>query len=250
MMKKAPFFGAFFIAFILTACAEQTAPSGRSIHQLNYVVDGDTIVVDEDIKVRLVGVNTPEMGYANRRQEPFAKQAKNKLKVILGKGKVQLEFDREKQDKHGRVLAHVYSDEGENAQTQLLKHGLAFAVAVSDNQTYLNDYLKAEAIARRKKLGIWNDAYFAPKTAEEIARKHAKGYRRVSGVVVKTSKSNKNIALHLGEHFKVLIPRKYWKSYFRGKPKQYLNKHIVARGWVFTSNNFSGIKVYHPSMIE
>ncbi len=238
----------FFIALALVACSDAKLSSEYELHPLKYVADGDTIVIGDATKVRMVGINTPELGGGN--PEPFAKHAKERLKTLLGKGKVGIAFDIEKQDKHGRQLAHVFSSNGVNAQIKLLEAGLAFAVAVGDNQTYLSDYLKAESKAWHENLGIWGDAYFAPQKAGEVASQRSKGYKRVIGEVTKTSQSSKHINLHLGERFKVLIPKPHWKAHFNGKAKQFLNKKLIVRGWVFTLSNASGVKVYHPSMIE
>ncbi|MFT5258709.1 MAG: endonuclease YncB(thermonuclease family) [Gammaproteobacteria bacterium] len=251
-IKKAPLIGAFFVLCTLVACekSEVAASHGQSTHLLQYVVDGDTIVVDEDTKVRMIGINTPEMGYGDRIQEPFAKQAKTTLTALLGNGEVRLVAGKEAQDRSGRELAYVFSGNGKDVQIALLEQGLAFAIAVGENQSKLSEYLTAESKARDKGLGVWGDDYFLPQQAKILAKQRARGYRHVTGIVTRTSKSNKHFSLHLGDTFKVLIPRQFWTDHFKGGITQFINKKIVTRGWVFTLGNISGVKVYHPSMIE
>lgn len=76
------------------------------------VVDGDTIVVTyhgKEEKVRLIGVNTPETVDPRRPVEYFGKEASAFTKNLLPPGtRVRLEFDWEKRDKYGRMLAYVY----------------------------------------------------------------------------------------------------------------------------------------------
>ncbi len=267
--KKAPFKGAFFIVLLLSsllvACNEQPKPKNEQQGQsqpstnapvkgqqakVRYVVDGDTINLSDETKVRLVGINTPELGHGERKDEPLAEEARKRLMALLKDKKVTLQTNDEPFDKHGRMLAHAYNSKGENVQQVLLQEGLAFAVAVADSLSQIEPYLQAEASARNQKRGIWSEPHYAPQQADRIYNSNVKGYRLIQGVVSKVSKSNKNMNLHLGEQFKVLIPRGNWKKYFTGKPKQYLNQTVTARGWVFRSHGNSGVKVYHPSMIE
>ena len=83
----------------------------------SYVVDGDTLDVDGVGRIRLVGVNAPEVG------EPGYQEAKNFIKkMCLGK-LVGLDIDDAKPyDKYGRVLAVVYVG-NMNINAQLLKRG-------------------------------------------------------------------------------------------------------------------------------
>lgn len=219
-------------------------------HTLNRVVDGDTIVIDAG-SVRMIGINTPEIGYDGRQHEPLAEQARDQLKGLLGQGKIQLHYDQERRDNHGRILAHVFSASGENAQAALLEQGLAFAVAVGDNQRYLDEYLRAEDKAKQLGKGVWGNDYFAPQDADKVASARTRGFKRVRGEVSQTSESRKNINLHLGTQFKVLIPKAYWRAHFSGEPEQYQGRRIIAHGWlIHTGNASSGVKVYHPSMLR
>ena len=67
-----------------------------------WIVDGDTIILDNKEHVRLIGIDAPE------KKEPYYRRATRFL-IKLAKGKrVRLEFDRENRDKFGRLLAYVY----------------------------------------------------------------------------------------------------------------------------------------------
>jgi len=90
-------------------------------HKVTRVVDGDTIVVDGNVKVRLIGVDAPEQNSSDKLRKDSIRSGKDvKTIIALGKKstqftkglidgkKVRLEYDWERKDKYGRTLAYVY----------------------------------------------------------------------------------------------------------------------------------------------
>lgn len=247
--KRAPIRGAFFIWFVvLAACANST--NDTELFKVDYVIDGDTLVLQNKDTIRLVGINTPELGHGKFPDEPFAREAQAFLEKKIEGKYIQLERGQEAKDRHGRWLAHVSTKDGDNLQIQMLERGLGFAIAVGNNLDFIDPYLAAEKQARATSKGVWGDTFFAAITAKKAARGKTRGYRQIIGKVKRVSQSRKNQTLHLDGDFRVLIQRESWKKYFKGKPKQYVDKDVVARGWVFKSHDVTGLKVYHPSMIE
>ncbi len=247
--RKAPIGGAFFIALaMLVSCANSTPD--EALFHVNTVIDGDTLNLRNGEKVRFVGVNTPELGHGRFPDEPLANQAKQFIKRKLQGRKVRLVRAKEATDRHGRWLAHVFTEEGENVQIQLLERGLAFAVAVGKNLTLLDQYLAAEGRAKAAEKGVWASDFYAPMTAEAVIAEKGRGYRRIIARVKKVSRSKNNQILHLDGGFRVLIRRENWKQYFKGKAERYVGKNILVRGWIFKSHGVTGMKVYHPSMLQ
>ena len=247
--KRAPIRGAFFICLLgLAACANSVDDGQR--YTVKKVIDGDTLILRNGETVRFVGVNTPELGHGKFRDEPLANQAREFVKRKIEGKSVRLERTTEKNDRHGRWLAHVYTKDGTNIQLQILERGLGYAVAIGDDLGFLEQYLVAENKARADNKGVWKDAFFAPISAKKAAQGKKRGYRRVIGTVKKVSRSKANQTLHMEGDFRVLIRRENWKKYFKGKPKRYIGEKIIARGWLFKSHDVTGMKVYHPSMIE
>lgn len=79
------------------------------------VVDGDTIIVNIDGKkerVRLIGVDTPETKHPNKPVEYFGREASAFTKGMVEGKKVKLEYDWQRRDKYGRLLAYVYLEDG------------------------------------------------------------------------------------------------------------------------------------------
>jgi len=98
------------------------------------VIDGDTIVIDNK-RVRLVGIDTPEL---HPTPEPGAVEAKQFVEELcLGK-EVGLDVDDIRpKDKYGRTLAVVYVDAGGswvNLNAELLRMGLAEVLYISPSE--------------------------------------------------------------------------------------------------------------------
>jgi len=75
---------------------------------VDRVVDGDTIVLSDGKKVRLIGVDTPETKHPNKPVEYFGKEATEFTRRMCEGKQVRLEYDQEKIDRYGRTLAYVF----------------------------------------------------------------------------------------------------------------------------------------------
>lgn len=142
------------------------AVAGEVRGQVEWIYDGDTLKVAGVGKVRLLGIDTPERE-ASDRDRFFVKLGGNgkRLRRIAGealrfnietvKGKeVRLAFDREKRDHYGRLLAYVTLPDGRLLNRLLLENGYAVVYRRYDFLRK-DDFLSAEAQARREKIGIW-----------------------------------------------------------------------------------------------
>ena len=115
----------------------------------SYVIDGDTIIVNERIKVRLIGIDTPET------DAPFYKEAKDFLIKSAAKKKVLLGYDKRKKDRYGRTLAYVYLPDGTLLNEELIKKGLA-EVFYKEDFKYKKEFISLEDEAKKAKTGIWS----------------------------------------------------------------------------------------------
>lgn len=129
-------------------------------YELIRVVDGDTIVISyegEDMKVRFIGVNTPESATGNsNRDTQEGISASNFTKQLLSDSDiVYIEFDEGKYDKYGRLLAYVYTEDGVQINALLLQNGLARTMFRNPNYKYQTEFNEIQRYAEGNDIGFW-----------------------------------------------------------------------------------------------
>jgi len=91
------------------------------------VIDGDTIVLSNGEKVRLIGVDTPETKRPNHPVEYYGKEASAFTKKMVEGIPVKLEDDWQQRDKYDRLLAYVYLMDGTFLNAEIIKQGYGHA---------------------------------------------------------------------------------------------------------------------------
>lgn len=139
-------------ALVLGACA--AAAASREPARLARVVDGDTIVLADGRRVRLLQIDTPEPGSA----ECFSRAAGRELRRLLPAGApLTLEADPalDAVDRYGRLLRYVWSG-GRNVNLELVRRGAA-TVWLYDGERghYAGALLAAGRAARAARRGLW-----------------------------------------------------------------------------------------------
>ncbi len=118
------------------------------IYLVYKVIDGDTIELSNGEKVRLLGINAPEVG------EKYYEEARDFLSNLIEGKEVILETDLEKKDNYGRKLAFVFLGDL-NINVEMVKSGLAHTYKLNKISKYKNELEKAEALAMSSEVGIW-----------------------------------------------------------------------------------------------
>jgi micrococcal nuclease len=122
------------------------------------VVDGDTVIArlaDGTVeKVRLLGVDTPEVVDPGKPVQCFGPVASEFTKSQLTGRRVTLEFDAEPRDKYGRMLAYVIVN-GRRFDDELLARGYARLLVIPPNGSHARAMLRAELAARAAGRGLW-----------------------------------------------------------------------------------------------
>jgi endonuclease YncB( thermonuclease family) len=249
-VKRAPVIGALFICLLLLV-ASTYVTDAEPLVRVKQVIDGDTIILQNNDKVRFLGVNTPELGHGKFRDEPLANTARQFVTRKIEGREVLLENERSQKDKYGRRLAQVHTLEGEDIQVGLLERGLGFVVAVGEGGfDYVERYISAETIARDANKGVWGNEHYAPISAKVAVDTRQRGYKRVRGTVKRVSRSRNNQTLHLEGDFRILIAHENWRQYFKGDAQRFVGQSVAARGWIFKSHGVTGMKIYYPAMLE
>jgi endonuclease YncB( thermonuclease family) len=146
MLRKRVFF--IFVLFLCSACHSNW-------HYVRWVDDGDTIVLDNGLKVRYLGINAPELAHGSQPGEPFGKEAlKYNIKLVKGK-KVRLETDIEKYDRYGRLLAYVFLKDGTFVNLEMVKAGYAYVLFLNPYLRYASKLLAAQRQAMLARKNIW-----------------------------------------------------------------------------------------------
>lgn len=121
---------------------EKMDDAGLDVVEIVRVVDGDTYILDidgEETRVRLIGVDTPESvapeGYKENTSEGklISNIVKEKMATV---SYLSIEYDVERTDKYGRMLAYLYFPDGTMVQDWLLENGYANVAIYAPNTKY------------------------------------------------------------------------------------------------------------------
>lgn len=123
---------------------------------ITHVLDGDTIEITGDKKVRLIGIDTPELNTDSNNPQCFASESAKITKQLLEGQSVELEKDKEDSDKYGRLLRYVYTD-GVFINEFLLRQGYGRKMAIAPNTKYAKELDMAEKEARENRRGLWKN---------------------------------------------------------------------------------------------
>ncbi|MDP8289779.1 MAG: thermonuclease family protein [Candidatus Susulua stagnicola] len=126
----------------------------ENLNIVTRVIDGDTIVINNKEKIRLIGVDTPESVHPSKSVEYFAKEASVFTKRICEDKVVKLEYDWQRYDKYGRTLAYVYLEDGTFINAEIIKQGYGF-VYTKFPFKYMIEFKKYQQLAREEERGLW-----------------------------------------------------------------------------------------------
>ncbi len=130
------------------------------VRKVIRVVDGDTIVVSPNEKVRLIGVDTPETVHPKKIVECFGKDAKEFTRRAVEGKTVRLVLDdvnriRQHKDRYGRTLAYAYLEDGRMLNRELISQGYAHAYT-RFRFRYRVEFRQLERTARDQAVGLWS----------------------------------------------------------------------------------------------
>ena len=147
------------------AWSPQASWSMQTDH-IERVVDGDTVILEELGRARLIGINTPEtVSPAQQvRGEPpqcFGPEASAEMKRLLPAGtEVEFDTDVEPLDRFGRNLVYLYKDGG-SINELLVRKGFARAKAYKPNIRNQETFNRLQAEAKLESLGLWGACFDA-----------------------------------------------------------------------------------------
>ncbi len=222
--------------------------SGHGYFYVKRVFDGDTVMLENGTKIRLLGINAPEVEHRNKSGQPGGEEAKRWLEgVVLGK-KIRLQKDIEKKDKYGRTLAHIFTQDRRHINLELVEAGLATVNIHPPNLKFTDELLRAQKLAESKKLGVWEYPGYQPKTVASIEGSRLKGWQRLVGNVLRIRESRKYAYLVFSKQFDARIALDNLR-YFPDL-KKYIGKKIEVRGWISRRKKHLSMLIRHPAAIK
>lgn len=248
---------ALFFCLFIGACSPREAVhacaadvSTLEKHRVETVVDGDTLHLVGGEKLRLVGINTPELGRDGRPDEPLARAARKSLQAEVDSGMVWLQGAEEQRDRHGRLLAYAFNRRGESLSGELIRQGLGFHVAISPNVTWVGCLEQAEAQARDSGIGVWSEPAYRPIAATQLDPSQG-GFVRIRDAVTHVSFKDNGWWLQLGGKVGVRIGKDNQRHFSRSELRQLDGRMVEVRGWLVPrAGNWWMMNLGHPSMLR
>lgn len=141
------------------SCPEQKiAPtiSNEKTYKVIRIIDGDTFEIESGEKVRLIGIDTPEIDEKDQTKKCWALKAMFKTKEMLEGKNIKMEQDISSTDKYQRLLRYVWIEDF-FFNDYLVKNGLAWAVTYPPDVKYQEQFSESQRQARESKLGLWGE---------------------------------------------------------------------------------------------
>ena len=149
-----------------------TIPFGKNYNyadiRVKRVIDGDTLQLQDGQRLRLIGIDTPEMHESDKlyRDSQRSKQDVSTIKELGRRAyeftrnlveakRVSLEFDVQKYDKYDRLLAYVYLKDRTFLNAKIIQEGYASLMTIPPNVKYAQFFLRLYQEARNNRRGLW-----------------------------------------------------------------------------------------------
>ncbi len=175
---------ALLVVFFLAGCGNApvnlsgegkvSVPFGRAYNYedilVERAVDGDTLKLENGERVRLIGIDTPEVhesvklyrdskksGQDTKVIQALGRRSAKFTKELVEGKRVRIEFDVEKQDKYKRLLGYVYLKDGTFVNAEIVKQGYASLMTYPPNIKYVDVFKKLYQEARENNRGLWKE---------------------------------------------------------------------------------------------
>lgn len=241
---------ALILSFGLCSAAVWAAcPATRidEVVKIKQVSDGDTVRLADGRRVRIIGINAPEIEGQHRRAESQAVAATRAATAFFTDGRIRLEFDEQRTDRYGRLLAHAYNSKGQSLAVHLLDRGLAFHIGVPPNLAHADCLARQEQLGREQLKGVWRDPFWAAQSAASLTLRDT-GFKRVTGRVVNIS-GRKDIWIELDGALVLKIAAAD-KRYFEADSwQQWQGKQVEVAGWITNRSQSAAVKQGHKPLV-
>ncbi|WP_439504116.1 thermonuclease family protein [Methylophaga sp.] len=227
---------------------ELTPNSNRYLFNVKRVYDGDTLVLENNQRVRLLSINTPEISSRYREAEPGGIEARDWLKKQLSENQVYLQYDTEKRDRYDRLLAYAWTPDGDFINEKLLQKGLAALTLKPPNLQYADQLIAAQRQAIKQQQGIWGDKHYQPRKVSSLTETAYRGWQRWLLTAKSRSQTRDYWILKVNDKASLRIAKQQQDLF--PPLESYLNKSLEVRGWMSKRGDQYSLFVQHPSAIR
>ncbi|WP_415718158.1 thermonuclease family protein [Maridesulfovibrio sp.] len=144
------------VSFFVLCCLFFGAATASAFEaKVRYIIDGDTFILENNERVRIAGIDTPEIGRDGKPDQYYARQSKTMLnKLLLGK-RVRIEYAGKGKDRYKRIVGWVYLDDL-FVNKYMVRNGAAFFYFHKGNDSGRQKLLlQAQRKAYDEKKGFW-----------------------------------------------------------------------------------------------
>lgn len=135
------------------------SPTPVEMHRVVRIIDGDTIEIENNQRIRYIGINSPEMKAKGKPDQCFAQEAKKKNEELVLNKAVRLEKDISNIDTYNRLLRFVYVQQPNGKELfvneYLVQEGFAQLMTIPPDISKADIFKKLQASARDDKKGLW-----------------------------------------------------------------------------------------------
>ena len=239
------------------SCTLQSGPT-RSVIR---VIDAETVLLDDNQEVRLVGALAPRSPDLSPGAQPWRPEEEATASIrtlVLGRS-VSLATSGREADRYGRKLAHLFiARDGERVwvQGELLTGGHARVYGLPGSYACMRELLAHERVARDGATGLWANAAYAvraSKRTRELMRRR-NSYEIVAGTVAKVAVMRARTYVNFGADWRNDFTAGIEARVLRANPEwaktltSLEGKRVEVRGWIQYRNG-PYIDIEDPSQI-
>jgi len=230
-----------------SASACQATKTGERV-QVVYVYDGDTVKLNDGRRLRLIGINTPEISDKGLPTQPLADAARSALQHLLDTNNriLLLQYGQQDHDHYGRLLAHAFLEDGDNVAVRLLQQGLATTLVVPPNSWAADCYQRIENEARLERKGLWALPDYQSQPARTLPLS-TRGFRIVQGQVSGIRTTRDTVWVDIEGPLVLQVSKKDLVNF--DSLENLAGQQVEARGWIKQDRNRLRMKIQHPAAL-
>lgn len=218
--------------------------------KVDHVYDGDTVTLRDGRRLRLIGIDTPELGREGKPDQPYAAAARDALRALLrDRPELDLRLDQTRRDVHGRLLAHAFLADGTSLSAWLLEKGYATLLIIPPNDWNAACYQAAERRARAGAAGIWALPEYHPIASTRLPNT-ARGYHVITGRITHIGRSAHSLWLDLEGKVAARIARQDLHYFSARSWDELMHRQVIVRGWVYPYHDELQLRLRYPTDLE